>query len=186
MSGRAPTGSDHEQGHVAMPASTNYAQGWGDMSTGSWLRPAPPPTTPPPPGLETISAGTAKPQGGTYHAETRLRDGRPALLVDPGAVGHLSGDKWVQRQAQLSIQHGIKPIQTKRGRALDVGGVGQGKRTCRYNCCTPIALRRTDGSYSGGKYETPTVTNREFPALLGLTSLRQGRCIIDLNSLRLH
>ena len=43
-----------------------------------------------------------------------------------------------------------------------------------------------DGTYSRGIFETPTVSYSKSPALLGLRSLRQRRCLIDLNTLQLH
>ncbi len=36
------------------------------------------------------------PEPTTHHANTRLTDGRPALLVDQGPVGKLRGDTWTK------------------------------------------------------------------------------------------
>ena len=35
-----------------------------------------------------------------YHSETRLPDGRPSLLIDPGSVANLCWDKWAQEFAK--------------------------------------------------------------------------------------
>ena len=168
--------------YVAIPTTDKDAAEWSNTPTGDWLACLVPSAS----ASCVGGSGTGMLVGGTYHADTRLSDGRTALLIDPGAVGNLSGSIWVQKQASLALEHGRHPKQTKRGRPLDVRGAGQGKSTCNYSCTLPIALRRTDGTFSGGTFETPTVTNSELPALLGLKSLRQRRCIIDLTTLRLH
>ena len=108
------------------------------------------------------------------------------MLIHPGAVGNLSGGNWVRDLATLALQNGRKPKPVRRGRPLDVSGVGHGKSTCKQNCTLTVALKRTDGTYSSGAFETPTVDNSDLSALLGLNSLRQRRCVIDLNTLRLH
>ena len=38
-----------------------------------------------------------------YDVETRLPDGRQALLFDIGSVGNLAGDQWVQLCKQLLL-----------------------------------------------------------------------------------
>ena len=39
-----------------------------------------------------------------YPVETRLSNGKPALLLDIGSVGNLAGDEWVKQQATLAVQ----------------------------------------------------------------------------------
>jgi len=34
-----------------------------------------------------------------YHSQTRLADGRPSLLIDPGSVGNLCGENWARSVA---------------------------------------------------------------------------------------
>ena len=38
-----------------------------------------------------------------YHSETRLPDGRPSLLIDPGSVANLCGDQCAQECAKIAI-----------------------------------------------------------------------------------
>ena len=45
----------------------------------------------------------------SFHTETRLRDGRPAILIDPGSVGNLGGDRWAQIVAKLALEHQRNP-----------------------------------------------------------------------------
>ena len=61
-----------------------------------------------------------------FHTETRLRDGRPAILIDPGSVGNLGGADWAREVAKVALQNKRKPEQFKRDRPLNVSGVGNG------------------------------------------------------------
>jgi hypothetical protein len=122
----------------------------------------------------------------TYHSATRMPDGRPVLLIDPGSVGNLSGDQWARECAQLAMAHGLNPSQAKRPRPLSVMGVGNGNQTCTHNCTLPITLSRQDGSQYGGTYTTPVVSNSDLPGLLGLNTMRRNRCILDMVNLKLH
>ena len=60
-----------------------------------------------------------------YPIQTNLADGRPSIIVDPGSVGNLCGDKWARDVAMLAKRNGQKPYQ-KRPRPLDVCGVRNG------------------------------------------------------------
>ena len=57
-----------------------------------------------------------------HHSETRLPDGRPSLLIDPGSVANLCGDKWAQECAKMAMQHGVTPSQNKRTRPFEYHG----------------------------------------------------------------
>ena len=41
-----------------------------------------------------------------YHIQTRLTDGRPALIIDLGSVGHLCGDVWAKEVAKAAARNG--------------------------------------------------------------------------------
>ena len=43
-----------------------------------------------------------KNKSGYYHNETRLTNGHPALLVDPGSRGNLAGDKWFEKWLRIA------------------------------------------------------------------------------------
>jgi hypothetical protein len=61
-----------------------------------------------------------------FHVQTRLVDGPPSLLIDPGSVGNLSGDAWAKGVAQAATKNGHTPSCEKRPRPLRVSVVGQG------------------------------------------------------------
>ena len=42
-----------------------------------------------------------------YHIRTQLADGRPALIIDPGSVGNLCGDRWAKT--------GLSPLDANSG-----------------------------------------------------------------------
>ena len=126
-------------------------------------------------------------ENSSYHVQTRLADGRPSLVVDPGSVGNLSGDSWAREVAKAAARHGKKPEYHKRPRPLRVSGVGQGAQTCVYDCKLPVALKHINGkTVSMGCITTPTVTDSELPGLLGLTALRKNRAILDFQKMELH
>ena len=132
----------------------------------------------------------AMPTGRHFHIHTRLPDGRPCLLIDPGTVGNLCGDKWAKSVAQAAARNGHKPTYERRNRPLRVSGVGEGSQSCQYDCKLPIALRQCSDNpmpqISVGHITTPTVPNSELPGLLGLQALRSNRTILDMNTLKMY
>ena len=122
----------------------------------------------------------------TYHAQTRLSDGRPFLLIDPGSVGNLCGDEWAKQLAIAAAKRGHKPSYTQRERPLQVNGVGNSNEICSYNCRLPVGLRKLDGSISTGHAHTPTIGDSALPVLLGLSALRSIRAVLDLSKLQVH
>ena len=42
----------------------------------------------------------------TFHTETRLADGRPSVLIDPGSLGNLTGDQWAREAAKTALETG--------------------------------------------------------------------------------
>ena len=111
--------------------------------------------------------------------ETRLPNGKPALLLDIGSVGNLPGDEWVPQQAAMAIRAGLRPEQRRRERPLPVRGVGQGGEKCLHNCVLPVSLMNATGQRVTGTFDTPTVPRSQLPALLGLNAARESRMIID-------
>ena len=123
----------------------------------------------------------------SYHIQTRLADGRPAIIVDPGSVGILCGDKWAREIAMMAVKNGHKPMQQKRNKPLKVSGVGNGAQECHYDCTLPISIQQSDGKPSVlGSLTTPAVADSDLPGLLGLTALRKNRAVLDFSTLQLH
>ena len=122
----------------------------------------------------------------SFHTETRLADGRIGLLVDPGSVGNLAGDEWMQGLAKEAFDSGRKPSETRRPRPLQVSGVGAGAQECTHNCVIPTACVGADGKADEGTFTAPTVKGSQLPGLLGLHSLEQCRAILDMHKGKLH
>ena len=38
----------------------------------------------------------------SYPIQTRLADGRPSIIIDPGSVGNLCGDEWAREVAEIA------------------------------------------------------------------------------------
>ena len=118
-----------------------------------------------------------------YHIQTRLPDGRPALIVDPGSVGNLCGDKWAKEVAIAANKSGHRPTYEKRPRPLHVSGVGNGAQECRYDCKLPVAFRQLDGkTTSPGQLTTPAVFDSSLPGLLGRMALTNNRAIMTMST----
>ena len=122
----------------------------------------------------------------SYHTETRLVDGTMGILIDPGSVGNLTGDDWIQAQAQQAMQNGRKPKQTKRDRPLRVSGVGTGSEYANYNTEVPCAFKQLNGTCASGTFEAPSVKGSMVPGLLGLTSLSNRHAVLDMQKNHLH
>ena len=123
-----------------------------------------------------------------YHIQTQLADGRPSILVDPGSVGNLCGDRWAEKVAKTARQAGLRPSYERRQVPLTVSGVGNGSQSCKYDCALPVSLRHADEPEraSTGVLTIPSIANSDLPGLLGLNSFRKNRAVLDFNTLRLH
>ena len=122
-----------------------------------------------------------------YPIRTQLADGRPSLIIDPGSVGNLCGDKWAKSIAQLAARNGKCPTYEKRTRPLSVSGVGHGSQAAPYDCTLPISLRQADNqTVSTGTVTTPAVANSDLPGLLGLNALRKNRAVIDFSTMKMY
>ena len=122
-----------------------------------------------------------------YHINTRLRDGRQSIILDPGSVGNLAGDKWCKEVAIEASKHGFTPRYEKRRRPLNVSGVGNGSQECVYDCELPVSLKNHDrDGVTTGKITTPTVSGSDLPGLLGLQALKRNRTVMDLNTNKIY
>ena len=111
-----------------------------------------------------------------YHVHARLKDGREALLVDPGAHDNLSGDEWFTRVQSIAGRQGLETRFTDLRHSMSVGGVGKGSQWCDTSGHAPIALG--DGSH--GVYNAPIIQNSPMPALLGNKTLTRMGAILNL------
>ena len=80
------------------------------------------------------------PEKSHYHIHARLKDGREASLVDPGAHDNLTGDDWVKRVRRICAVYGLDVINKPLENELSVGGVGKGSQICKETADVPIAL----------------------------------------------
>ena len=126
----------------------------------------------------------------SFHTETRLRDGRPSILVDPGSLGNLAGDQWSNEAAAQCLAQGGPnriPSEHLRNRPLTVSGVGSGSQSATHNVRIPYACKTMGGKpFAQGHFEAPCVPNSNLPALLGLTAMKKQRTILDLVSNQMH
>ena len=122
-----------------------------------------------------------------YPIQTTLSDGRPSIIVDPGSVGNLCGDKWAKHVAMLAKRNGHRPSYNERPRPLEVCGVGNGSQSCHYDCTLPVAIQPENTSETNiGDLRVPAVANSDLPGLLGLTALKKNRAVLDFTTLKLY
>ena len=124
----------------------------------------------------------------SYHIRSQLSDGRPALLIDPGSVGNLCGDRWAEAVARAAKRAGRTPTYEKRSTPLNVSGVGHGSQKCIYDCTLPVSLNRSREGAEGreGSIVIPSVQHSDLPGLLGLNTLRYNRAVLDFTTLEMH
>jgi len=123
----------------------------------------------------------------TFHIQTRLPDGRPSLIVDPGSVGNLCGDKWAKEVAITANRNGHKPSYQQRARPLQVSGVGSGSQSCNFDCRLPIGLRHSGSQQTTlGELTIPAVQSSDLPGLLGKQSLKKNRAVWDFVTDKLY
>ena len=121
-----------------------------------------------------------------FHANTRLADGRLGVLVDPGSVWDLAGDKWAKEAARCAVKHERNPRCELRKEPLNVSGVGNGSQACAYDSHLPISMRTTTGQLKQGEMHTPTIPDSELPGLLGLAALKANRAVIDCHTNKIY
>ena len=95
------------------------------------------------------------------------------MLIDPGSVGCLCGDRTAKTIAKAAAAAGYKPKYEKRERPLQVSGVGHGAQQAPYDCHLPMAFRDTEGNSVPLTVKTPTIADSDVPCLIGLTALRK-------------
>ena len=107
------------------------------------------------------------------------------MLLDIGSVGNVTGDLWARDMARKPCEAKRTPEQYKRDRPLNVSGVGNGSQTCTHNVKLPIAIPGRE-KHLHGTFDSPSVPESSLPGLLGLTTLRKVRGIIDCNTCKLY
>ena len=121
-----------------------------------------------------------------YHGTAKLRDGRPALLIDPGSVENICGDAWAKNIAIEAKHSGRHPEYVKRMQGMTVNGVGQGSQQCQYDVSLPLGLKSSFGESTEATMTSATVSKSEIPGLLGLRALERSRVVLDLRTGELH
>jgi hypothetical protein len=86
-------------GHAS---SDSEAAAW-DMVTSLEVNSLPT-TTSPSVSAAATSSGQPLEAPSLFHIQTRLADGRPSIIIDPGSVGNLCGDKWAREVAKTAGQ----------------------------------------------------------------------------------
>ena len=121
-----------------------------------------------------------------YLQSTELASGKPGLLVDIGSIGNLAGDAWARTVSKACGRLGWRPEVTERNRPLRVHGVGTQPSEAKHDIKLPIGIKKDNGESLLGSVTMPVVPESGIPGLLGITSLRMKRAIIDLNDNKMY
>jgi len=116
-----------------------------------------------------------------FHAQVRIAEGGPALLVDPGAYDNLVGEEWVTEATQEAVKAGHGCAWQKLKNKLSVEGVGKDVNEATEEVTLPVCLE--DGDV--GTFTSPVIPRSKLPALLGLQSLTRRRALLDVFNRRI-
>ena len=86
-----------------------------------------------------VLGASGAPEQPVYHTSTRLLGEHEGLLIDPGSVGNLAGERWARSVAARGLRAGQTSHQVRRQRPLSVSGVGNGSQQADYNVTLPIS-----------------------------------------------
>ena len=122
-----------------------------------------------------------------YHVDTRLADGRHAMVIDIGSVGNLCGDQWAKYVAKEAAKNGETPSYVRRPKPLQVRGVGTGSQECPFDCKLPISLKK-DGEDKAvrGTITLPSIPHSMVPGLMGLKAMEDNRTILDITTGKMY
>ena len=115
----------------------------------------------------------------TLLARTALADGRHGPILDIGAYGNLTGDRWAQEQARRAVRAGYKPTQRKMNKSMSVSGVGKGAQSVEWEVTLPIAVTDSDDRTLLDDFTSPVIPDSDVPGLLGLCTIQRLRGLID-------
>ena len=117
--------------------------------------------------------------GLTYHSlRTQLHDGRIGLLIDPGAHDNLAGEttlRLLSQQLTGATQFEEKSL----SRPLNVSGVGRSAQESTKAGKLHFQVRSHADQDIVSSYTAPFIAHSNLPALLGLKSLREKKCVLD-------
>ena len=111
----------------------------------------------------------------------QLPDGRPSILVDPGAWTNLCGMDTIRRMNDDARRAGYMSRQWEMDSPLQIMGVGEGTQACRYEARVPFAFQSADGAVTMNAYDAPIVggSGSQLPALLGLRSIQAKNGVLE-------
>ena len=121
----------------------------------------------------------------TYHAKTRLKGGKAALLVDPGAHGNLVGSETMAQLVAQAATFGHTSRRKRLSKQMSVEGVGKQAQVAQHEEEVTIGFRDEEGKIHVGKFSAPVIEESALPPLWGRQSLAAQRAVLDLGNNRL-
>ena len=120
-----------------------------------------------------------------YHAKTRLKGGKAALLVDPGAHGNLVGSDTMAQLVAQAATFGHSSRRRRLPKQMSVEGVGKQAQVAQNEEEVAIGFRDDNGKLHLGKFSAPVIEGSALPPLWGRQSLAVQKAVLDLGNNRL-
>ena len=120
-----------------------------------------------------------------YHTKTRLRNGKAALLVDPGAHGNLVGSQTMAQLVAQAASFGHSSQRRRLTKQMSVEGVGKHAQVAQHEQEVAIGFKDERGNLHAGKFSAPVIEDSALPPLWGRQSLAAQRALLDLGNNRL-
>lgn len=115
---------------------------------------------------------------------------RCSLLIDTESPTNLMSDSSHKELEEACKHYGIaEPKHRKRDKPLRVGGIGSGTQQDDFDATFSIGIsqRIQDTAYPKfAEFAGPVLPNSEVPGIIGQSSLKQNRVILDCFNLRMY
>ena len=117
-----------------------------------------------------------------YHTKTRLKSGKAALLVDPGAHGNLIGSQTMAQLVAQAASYGHSSRKRTLARQMSVEGVGKQAPVAKHEEEVAIGFKDMSGQVHVGKFTAPVIDDSALPPLWGRSSLAEQKAILDVGN----
>ena len=125
-----------------------------------------------------------------FAVKTRSKNPGCALLIDTGSPTNLMSDSFHRELEKTCKDYGIaEPKYRKRDKPLRVGGIGSGTQQADFDAKFSIGInqRIQDTAYPKfAEFAGPVLPNSDVPGIIGQSSLKQNRVILDCFNLRMY
>ena len=125
-----------------------------------------------------------------HPVKTRANTAGCSLLIDTGSPTNHMSDSFREELTNACRKYGVTdPKFRRREKALRVGGVGSGTQTAELDAKFSLGInqRIQDTAYPKfAEFAGPVLPNSDVPGIIGQSSLKANRVILDCFNLRMY